>query len=118
MCSIVVSEYEAALNYLLFTITILNFLLPARPAVASAATAAVTTSATTAAAIAAKAATTSTAAATAAAILAWPGFVDGQVTTTEVRAIKLFDSFFAIFFGGHFDKTEPPRTTRVAIFNH
>jgi hypothetical protein len=107
------------LNYLLFTITILNFLLPARPAVASAATAAVTTSATTAAAaIAAKAATTSTAAATAAAILAWSGFVDGQVTTTEVRAIKLFDSFFAIFFGGHFDKTEPPRTTRVAIFNH
>jgi hypothetical protein len=96
------------IHHLLFT----AFLLPSRPAIASPATAATapitTASATATAAIAAIATTTTTTTAAAtAAVFAWSGFVDGQVATTQVGAIKLFDCFFAVFFGSHFDKTEP-----------
>lgn len=94
-----------AVSYSPFTIHYLLW-LPARGVVASTTAAAITTTAATAAAIATITAATTATAAASTTIFAWSGFVDGQVTTGQVSAVKLFDCFLTVFFGSHFDETK------------
>src|ERR671939_410693 len=76
------------------------------------ATAAAEVAPTTATAIAAEAATASPA------IFARACFIDVQVTTTQIRTIKLLDGFLALLLGSHFNEAEAARAARLAILNH
>jgi hypothetical protein len=104
--------------------------LPAGSTVATATTAAVTTTttaaataaavSTTAAVAAAASATepTSTATAAATTILTRLGFVNRQVTSVDLFAIKLGDGSLTLFFRRHFDETEPARAAGLSIFDN
>src|SRR5688572_20414950 len=95
--------------------------LPARLAIAAAATTAAVAAAAVAAAATAAAAAVAAATAAAAAItavFARAGFVDSQTATVDFLPVKLRDGSLAILLGRHLDEPEAARAARLAILNH
>jgi hypothetical protein len=90
----------------------------AAPATVTSAATAATVTAATATAATTTVASTTTAATTAATVSLWPRFVNRQITTAEVSAVKLFDGCCGAVLRRHLDEGETTRTACVAVFHY